>query len=61
MLLRQHLYGSRSDPNIHYGRSTAFSLFYSPALLRHGSRVRFMHTLHLLGAVPATLSVGMVA
>jgi hypothetical protein len=61
MLLQQHLYGSRSDPNIHHGRCTTFSLFYSPVLLRHSSRVRFMHTLHLLGAVPATLLVGMVA
>jgi hypothetical protein len=61
MLLQQHLYGSRTDSNIHHGRCTTFSLFYSPALLRHSSHVRFMHTLHVLGAVPATLSVGIVA
>lgn len=47
--------------NVLLGRCATLTLLCSPALLRRDTRLSFMHTNHMLEAVPAALSMDMVA
>jgi hypothetical protein len=47
--------------NVQPARCATFTLLCLPALLRHNTRLSFMHTDLMLEAVPAGLSMDMVA